>query len=91
MRTSDRDMFTKYQSSRKALNESDAVAQKMLQFGKALGHLEGAVLVELGRLKGAQVELNSGEVNQTIKNLQDALNTAKQMAPQAPIETSEQK
>jgi len=91
MRTADRDIFSKYESSRRVLNESDAIAQKMLQFGKALGHLEGAVLVELGRLKGAQVELNSGEINQSIKNLQDAINTAKQLAPQAPIESAEQK
>lgn len=91
MRTSDRDMFSKYETSRKTLNESDAVTQKMLQFGKAIGHLEGAILVELGRLKGVQVELNSGEINQSIKNLQDALNAAKQLAPQASTETPEQK
>ena len=88
MRTADRDMFSKYESSRKVLNESDAVTQKMLQFGKAIGHLEGAISLVLIRLKGSQIELNSPDVNQAIIQLQDALVKAKQMAPGFSSETN---
>lgn len=86
MHRSDNELLAKYADIRKTLKEQQeqqlpADAQKLLSTSKALGHLEGAISLVLIRLKGAQIELNSPEVNQAIIQLQDALVKAKELAP----------
>ena len=91
MRKTDIDIFSKYTESRKIIKESseEEFRNKMMGYGKALGHLEGVLIYELQRLKGAQVELNSPEINRTIKSLQDALLNAKQMTETPATETKQ--
>lgn len=86
MHQSDNELLAKYADIRKTLKEQQdlklpADAQKLLSTSKALGHLEGAISLVLIRLKGVQIELNNPEVNQAIKQLQDALVKAKELAP----------
>lgn len=86
MHQSDNELFAKYADIRKTLKEQQdlklpADTQKLMNTNKALGHLEGAISLVLIRLKGVQIELNNPEVNQAIKQLQDALVKAKELAP----------
>jgi len=92
MRKTDFDIFSKYVESRRLVQESseDAFRNKMMGYAKALGHLEGVLIYELQRLKGAQVELNSPEINRAIKSIQDGLNSAKQMTETPAPETKQE-
>ena len=92
MRKTDFDIFSKYVESRRLVQESseEAFRNKMMGYAKALGHLEGVLIYELQRLKGAQVELNSPEINRAIKSIQDGLNSAKQMTETPPAETKQE-
>lgn len=92
MRKTDIDIFSKYVESRKIIKESseEEFRNKMMGYAKALGHLEGVLIYELQRLKGAQVELNSPEINRAIKSLQEALFNAKQMTETLPAETKQE-
>lgn len=86
MHQSDNELLAKYADIRKTLKEQQdlklpADVQKLLSTSKALGHLEGIISLVLIRLKGAQIELNSPEVNQAIIQLQDGLVKAKELAP----------
>jgi len=92
MRKTDIDMFSKYVESRRIIKESseEEFRNKMMGYAKALGHLEGILKYELQRLKGAQVELNSPEINRSIKSLQDGLNSAKQMTETSGPETKQE-
>lgn len=86
MHISDNELLAKYADIRKTLKEQQeqqlpADVQKLMKTSKALGHLEGIISLVLIRLKGAQIELNSPEVNQAIIQLQDGLVKAKELAP----------